>query len=208
MLFDATRIAADAHDGQFRKGTRVPYLVHPLRVAAIVSHAGLGDTVVAAAILHDTVEDTSVTIDDLRRRFPQRVCDLVLSATEPDKSAPWEARKTQAIGHVADLPPDALCLLCADKIDNLQSLHENLVAEGEATWTRFSRGRDLQRWYHTEMLAAVRAAAAHFNDGGPGATPEHTAESVGGAGRTAAALTRLVARLSRAVAEVFPEEVR
>lgn len=198
MLFDATRVAADAHDGQFRKGTRVPYLVHPLRVAAVLSHAGLGDTVVAAAILHDTIEDTNVTIEELRRRFPPHVCDLVVSATEPDKSASWENRKTRAVAQVADLATDALCLLCVDKIDNLESLRENLDVEGEKAWRRFSRGRDLQRWYHTTMLDAVRAAANNAAGEAP---------ATGDADPALAALPRLVARLERAVARVFAEEV-
>lgn len=197
MLFEATRVAAAAHDGQFRKGTRIPYLVHPLRVGAILSHAGLGDTVVAAAILHDTIEDTAVTIEDLRERFSPEVCELVLTATEPDKSAPWESRKERTVRGLESRSAEALCLLAADKIDNLESLAENLDVEGEAAWERFSRGRRKQRWFYTSVLREIEAAGRRIAEAHPG--PRSDAP--------ATALRRLTERLGRAVARVFPQEV-
>jgi (p)ppGpp synthase/HD superfamily hydrolase len=166
-------------------------------VAAIVSHAGLDETVVAAAILHDVIEDTDTTIDDLRESFSQEVCELVAAATEVDRSASWEARKSRVIGELGARSTESLCLVCADKIDNLESLAEQLRYQGEDAWRRFSRGREKQQWFYTSVLYGVRAAA-------------HDIEEKANADRRsdpAIALKRLLNRLAEAVERVFPGAV-
>jgi len=100
MIFKAIEFAAKAHAGQYRKGTRVPYLVHPLNVAKILIDSGCSDVVAVAGILHDTVEDTPITLDEIRKHFGQAVAELVAGASEPDKSDTWENRKKHTIEYL------------------------------------------------------------------------------------------------------------
>ena len=97
MIDDAMDFAAKAHAGQFRKGTRRPYIVHPIEVADIVSSMTKDEEVICAAVLHDTVEDCKgITFDILKLRFGARVADMVAQESE-DKSLSWEERKGATI---------------------------------------------------------------------------------------------------------------
>lgn len=151
---EAIVFATMAHKGDCRKGTQLPYISHPYAVAMLLQQAGCGEDVIIAGLLHDTVEDTDVTLDDVEQRFGQRVADLVAAASEPDKSATWEARKQHTIDFVATAPLDAKYLSCADKLHNLRSILADLERDGPAVWRRFQRGRDDQTWYYTEMSSS------------------------------------------------------
>ena len=93
MIFKAINYAAKAHSGQHRKGTKIPYIIHPLGVAKILIEYGCADHVVIAGILHDTIEDTTVTFEQIKDIFGSAVADLVEAESEPDKSDTWENRK-------------------------------------------------------------------------------------------------------------------
>jgi (p)ppGpp synthase/HD superfamily hydrolase len=147
----ALRFAAEAHDGQFRKGTRIPYLIHPLRVAKILLDYGCSDQLAIAGLLHDTVEDTPVTLDEIRAIFGDDVARLVDFATEPDKIWSWEKRKQHTLQLLESGAPDALCLSIADKLDNVRSLREDLERIGDKAWQRFRRPRDKQLWYYQSL---------------------------------------------------------
>lgn len=151
FLFDAIEFAVRAHAGQFRKGTRVPYILHPLAVAKILIESGCRDTVVAAGILHDVVEDTTVTLRDIRALFGAEVGRLVEALTEPPKSEPWETRKRHTLHVLEHAPLEVVMIGCADKLDNLRSLQADLQREGDAVWKRFNRGRAQQQWYYEEL---------------------------------------------------------
>lgn len=99
MIHEAIYFAAKAHDGQKRKGTAMPYVVHPFEVAAILMEEGAAEEVVAAGLLHDTVEDTAVTAADIREKFGPRVEALVLACSE-EKDLPWEERKGRMLARV------------------------------------------------------------------------------------------------------------
>jgi len=154
-IFDAIEFAADAHRGHFRKGTKIPYIVHPLNVAKILIDARCADEVAVAAILHDTVEDTPASLDDIRQRFGEIVARIVEGASEPDKSKPWEQRKTHTIRFLKTAPEDVLLVSCADKIENLEAIRTDRERVGEEVWARFKRGRDQQEWYYRSVLAAL-----------------------------------------------------
>jgi len=154
LIFHAIQFAAAAHAGQYRKGSSVPYLIHPLRVAKIVIDAGCSETLAVAAILHDTVEDCFVTCDQIARLFGPHVAELVQGASEPDKSASWEDRKQHTIDLLRTAGEDLLLVSVADKLDNIRSIREDLALRGEEAWSRFKRGREPQRWYY-ENLSAV-----------------------------------------------------
>jgi len=154
LIFHAIQFASAAHAGQYRKGTRIPYLIHPLRVAAILLEAGCAEDLAVAAVLHDTVEDCFVSLEQIRRLFGARIADLVAGASEPDKSLPWEDRKQHTIDFLRTASPDQLLVCLADKLDNIRSIREDLALHGELAWLRFRRGREKQQWYY-ENLAAV-----------------------------------------------------
>lgn len=161
LIFHAIQFASAAHAGQYRKGTRVPYLIHPLRVAAILLEAGCAEDLAVAAVLHDTVEDCFVTLDQIRRLFGSRIAELVAGASEPDKTLPWEHRKQHTIDYLQTADNDQLLVSLADKLDNIRSIREDLALHGELAWRRFRRGRDKQHWYYESLSAVFTDRCTH-----------------------------------------------
>jgi (p)ppGpp synthase/HD superfamily hydrolase len=150
-LFAAVRFAADAHSGQFRKGSRVPYLVHPLNVAKILIDYGCSEDLAIAGLLHDTVEDTEVTLEEIRTIFGDAVARLVEFATEPAKLWTWEKRKQHTLSLLTTGETPGLLLSVADKLDNIRSIRSDLELNGDLAWERFKRPREKQRWYYQSL---------------------------------------------------------
>ena len=122
MIDDAMDFAAKAHAGQFRKGTRRPYIVHPIEVADIVSSMTKDEEVICAAVLHDTVEDCKgITFDILKLRFGARVADMVAQESE-DKSLSWEERKGATITRLKNAPVEVQMIGLADKLSNMRDI--------------------------------------------------------------------------------------
>ena len=154
MLHEALYFAARAHDGQRRKGTDIPYIVHPYEVAQILMAEGAEEEVIIAGLLHDTVEDTSVTLEDIRQAFGEQVALMVLACSE-NKEESWEERKQHTIRYVKmHCPYEVMLIVCADKLSNLRSIRDDLEQIGESLWERFHRGRSEQRWYYESLLEA------------------------------------------------------
>ncbi|MBA2176607.1 bifunctional (p)ppGpp synthetase/guanosine-3',5'-bis(diphosphate) 3'-pyrophosphohydrolase [Halobacillus locisalis] len=149
MIEKARRIATEAHAGQKRKNSNEDYIVHPIRVAERLAAAGFGKEVVCAGYLHDVVEDTSVTQEDLEKEFGREVTALVAMHTE-DKSKSWKERKQHTIDVVRSGSLEVKALIVADKLDNLQSIHNQLQA-GEPVWDAFNAGYEHQKWYYTSV---------------------------------------------------------
>ncbi len=165
-LFEAIEFATKAHRHQHRKGTGVPYITHPLGVAHILIDHGCDEELVIAGVLHDTVEDTPVTLDDIRERFGKRVAALVEGASEPDKKDSWENRKQYTIEYLRTAPEDVALVACADKLDNIRSVRCDHLRMGDTIWERFKRDRQQQCWYYRNLAEVFRARA----DGEPGRT--------------------------------------
>ncbi len=151
-IFQAIEFATKAHTGQFRKGTKVPYIVHPLGVAKILIEAGCSEEVVVAGILHDTVEDSSTRIDDIRRDFGEEVSRLVEGASEPNKSDTWENRKQHTIDILETAPMDAVYVSLADKLDNIRDIRADYEKLGDDVFLRFNRPRGKQEWYYRALV--------------------------------------------------------
>lgn len=153
LVEKAKDFAEQAHTGQVRKLTGMPMFEHLVRVAEILQDAGLPDEVVAAGYLHDTVEDTDVTPEDILNTFGEKVAFIVAGHTE-DKSKSWEERKQHTIDELADpnTPLSIRALIIADRLDNLKSLQSGVEENGEDVWAKFKRGRDKQAWYFKECL--------------------------------------------------------
>src|SRR5690606_5868785 len=100
--------AARAHDGQRRKGTNIPYIVHPVGVMLALMHAGENDPeLLAAALLHDTLEDTGASLEDLRAKFGPRVAAIVEGCSEPfARDELWETRKQHTVAHLRTAAPE------------------------------------------------------------------------------------------------------
>jgi len=145
--------AMKAHSGQYRKGTRIPYIYHPLNVGRILFENEYSNEIVIAGFLHDTVEDTPVSFNDINSVFGEYVAFLVENATEEDKNDTWENRKNQTIEKLKTAQEDVLALSCADKLDNIRSIHQDYNRIGEELWKRFNRSKEKQRWYYTSLAS-------------------------------------------------------
>ena len=151
-IFAALRFATNAHSGQFRKGTKIPYIVHPVAVMEHLARHNAAADAVVAGVLHDTLEDTPTTESDLRQLFGDRVADLVMGASEPDKSLSWQERKEHTLDFLRNTDDiDLLMVVCADKLSNISSIKTDLDLHGDIVWNRFKRGYESQKWYYTEL---------------------------------------------------------
>ena len=152
----AKLFAINAHKGQIRKSDKEkPMIIHPINVANILSEYGYDDNVVAAAYLHDVIEDTKYTKEDLLKEFNEDIVSLVLGATEEDKSLSWEERKTITIDKVKDLDLRHKVVVCADKISNLEDMRIIFEVNGKRDFSAFKRGFDKQKWYYTEVYNSL-----------------------------------------------------
>lgn len=136
LVSQAILLADRAHEGQVRKSDGSPYIHHPIQVGFILSRHGYPPCVVAAGILHDVIEDTGTTYEQLVLKVGKEVADLVGDVTEPSKKLPWKERKRVYLEHLKVAPLDAVAISIADRIHNKASL---LVAYGEQGVSVFSR---------------------------------------------------------------------
>jgi (p)ppGpp synthase/HD superfamily hydrolase len=154
-LYDAIELAARAHHNQVRKGTEIPYVVHPLAVAGLLIRLECPEHTVIAALLHDVVEDTPVSVEEIRSLFGREVAELVMALSEPDKKAPWEDRKAHTIEYLEqEADEDTLLVSLADKLDNIRAIREGIESDGEIFWERFNRPREKQKWYYEHLEVA------------------------------------------------------
>lgn len=137
----ALHVAQVAHEGQTRKGSDTPYIVHPTHVALLLARAGADEVTIQAGILHDVVEDCDDwTLERIEREFGARVRALVAELTE-DKDLDWEARKESAVDHVPHMSANAALIKAADKLHNLSTLLADVRAAADPTdvWRHFTR---------------------------------------------------------------------
>ena len=154
-MLEAIDFAANAHVGHFRKGTKIPYIVHPLGVAIILYHYKCPPYIITAAVLHDTVEDTNVTINEICSLFGEKVAEIVKNVSEPDKNDTWENRKKHTIESLKHATLDTLLIACADKLDNIRAMHRDYSEEKESFWSRFKRPKESQRWYYQALVEVL-----------------------------------------------------
>jgi (p)ppGpp synthase/HD superfamily hydrolase len=156
LLDLAIETAARAHAGQVRKGTDIPYISHPYAVGMMLARAGASEEVIAAGILHDTVEDTYLTLDWIRDNFGEKVAMIVEGCSEPGHgSEPWEARKAHTLEYLRAAPWEVRLVACADKLHNVRAIAAAREAIGEDVWTRFKRGRAQQEWYYRGLVDSL-----------------------------------------------------
>jgi len=143
--------AAELHRGQLRKATTVPYISHPMAVAAIVLEHKGSESQAVAALLHDALEDTPLTEPELRAEFGDDVAAIVVACsdtTDHDAKPAWRERKTAYLAHLATAPDEALLVIVADKLHNARSIATDLEALGPALWGRFTTADPADHeWY-------------------------------------------------------------
>ena len=158
-LFDkAVQFATEAHSGTERRGKGYPYIIHPMEAAAIVATMTHDQEMLAAAILHDTVEDTDVTIEQIRERFGDRVALLVQNETAPlDENMPWREKKAAQLKQLADAPYDSKIVALGDKFSNLSGIALDYRQIGDEVWKRFHapNGKPNVEWYYRSLAEAL-----------------------------------------------------
>ncbi len=163
----AVRRAAWAHEqaGQHRKGTDVPYIIHPVGVMMIASNVTSDEDVLIACLMHDVLEDVDSGIyseDDMRIEFGERVVTIVKDVTKDDNEADWHKRSQLYLHHLQNKASDeAVIVSAADKAHNLLSILADYETAGDALWQRFSTksGAD-QLWWYGSILDVVTSRGA------------------------------------------------
>lgn len=160
LIEKALTIAAQAHANQVRKHDGSPYIVHPIMVSRILEEYGFDEEVVVAGLVHDVLEDSSITEAELRAELEDRVVDAVTAVTE-DKSLPWEERKEKYVLAVAASGEDARAVSLADKVHNARNLTEHYKLVGPDIWNNFNRGKDKKIWFEELVLSSLQKTWQH-----------------------------------------------
>jgi (p)ppGpp synthase/HD superfamily hydrolase len=157
MIQRAIAFATKAHDGQLRKGTMRPYILHPLEVGVIVARMTEDEEVISAAILHDTIEDCEgVTAKMIEQMFSNRVAELVQKESE-DKSKTWMERKGATIQHLKVAEREVQMIGLADKLSNMRDIDRDYPECGEELWQRFRmKDKETIGWYYKGVEEALR----------------------------------------------------
>ena len=127
MLDEVFEFAIKAHKGAYRKGTKTPYILHPIETAAIAARITNDTDVIAGAVLHDTIEDTNVTYNELKNIFGELIADIVKSVSE-DKSKSWEERKSHTLNTLENESIEVKIVVLSDKLSNMRSIYNDYSA--------------------------------------------------------------------------------
>lgn len=157
MINKAISFAVRAHKGQFRKGTGVPFILHPMEVGVIVSKMTQDQEIISAGFLHDTVEDCpQVSVQMIREEFGERIASMVACESE-DKSKTWMERKSHTIHYVKErASKEVRYIALADKLANIRSLVRDYAVVGDDLWNRFNmKDKGMQGWYYRSMIDSL-----------------------------------------------------
>ena len=161
LIDRAIRYATEAHEGVNRKGSTLPYILHPLEAMTIVGTMTSDQELMAAALLHDVVEDAGVTIEDISREFGPRVAELVEAETDievPGMShvESWQQRKQATIDRLATASRDTQMVALGDKLSNMRAMARNQREQGDRLWQRFNE-KDPARhaWYYRHLVKSL-----------------------------------------------------
>ena len=158
LLDRAIVFAVRAHAGTERRGKGFPYIVHPMEAMEIVATMTRDQELLAAAALHDTVEDTDVTIEQIRTEFGDRIASLVASESDTvldglSVEESWHARKQAAIDRLAHASRDAKIVALGDKLSNMRAIARDYAQQGDALWDLFHAKDPKDHEWHYRGLA-------------------------------------------------------
>lgn len=161
FLDKALRYAIDAHSGVERRGKNFPYVIHPLEAVAIVATITTDQEILAAAALHDVVEDTDRTFDDIKNEFGERVAKLVASESETavagkTETESWKERKQAAIDRLKNTSHDGKIVAIGDKLSNARAMLIDYNEIGDKLWQRFhSNDKKDHEWHYRGLADAL-----------------------------------------------------
>ena len=156
LIERATSFAADKHKTQYRKEGNLLYISHLVGVALILKRYDLPDKVIAGGLLHDTLEDTDTTKEEILENFGEEILNMILQVTNDDRFS-WKAKKQKYLDAVLAGSEDAKAIALADKIHNMQSLLFNLQENGESVWDNFNASKTDKLWFEEECLKMFKS---------------------------------------------------
>ena len=168
LLDKAIIFAVKAHAGTERRGKGFPYIVHPMEAMAIVATMTSDQELLAAAALHDVVEDTPVGIDEIRENFGDRIADLVHAESDVfmegvSEEDSWHSRKQAAIDRLAAAPHDAKMVALGDKLSNMRAIARDYAVQGDALWNIFhTKDPKDHEWHYRGLADALRELEGTF----------------------------------------------
>lgn len=168
FLDKAIEFAVKAHANSERRGKGFPYVIHPLEAMSIVASMTPDQELLAAAALHDTVEDTGVTVADLRREFGDRVANLVEAESDVfveglSEEASWHDRKKAAIDRLAAAPYEAKMVAMGDKLSNMRAIWRDYQEKGDELWKIFhAKDKADHEWHYRGLAASLSELSGTF----------------------------------------------
>lgn len=162
LLDRAIMFAVRAHAGTERRGKGFPYIVHPMEAMEIVATMTSDQELLAAAALHDTVEDTDITVEQIRAEFGDRIASLVASESDTfeqgvSEEDSWHARKQAAIDRLSSAPHDAKIVALGDKLSNMRAIARDYAMQGDKLWNLFhAKDPKDHEWHYRGLADALR----------------------------------------------------
>lgn len=161
LLDKAIIYATKAHSNTERRGKGFPYIVHPLEAVSIVATITNDQKLLAAAALHDTVEDTGVTIDDLRQEFGDEIADIVKAESDTlaegvSEEDSWHSRKQAAIDRLAAAPMPSKIVAMGDKLSNMRAIARDYEQMGDELWKLFhAKDKKDHEWHYRGLAGSL-----------------------------------------------------
>lgn len=161
ILDRAIIFATNAHKDQFRKGTQIPYILHPMEAAAIVGSMTTDEEVIAGAILHDVVEDTETTVEEVIRVFAERIGSFVASESENKREdlpaeLTWKIRKQETLDHLSAASIEVKMITLGDKLSNMRAIYRDYQRIGDELWQRFNqKDKNEHHWYYSSIAKCI-----------------------------------------------------
>lgn len=162
LMDRAIIFATRAHSGAYRKGTQIPYIVHPMEAAAIAATITEDQDIIAAAVLHDVIEDTDATAEEIRFFFNDHIADLVEAESEDKrKDLPpqetWMFRKMETLEFLRQKAGrEEKILVLADKLSNIRAIYRDQNIVGDQIWERFNeKSKEKHGWMYRQIAEAL-----------------------------------------------------
>ena len=168
LLDRAIIFAVKAHHNTERRGKGFPYIVHPMEAVEIVSSITPDQELLAAAALHDTIEDTDVTVEDIRREFGDRIADLVHAESDQftegvSEEDSWHDRKQAAIDRLRQAPYDAKIVALGDKLSNMRAIWRDYQTKGDDLWNIFHvKDKASHEWHYRGLADSLAELSDTF----------------------------------------------
>jgi len=168
LLDRAIVFAVKAHHNTERRGKGFPYIVHPMEAVEIVATITPDQELLAAAALHDTIEDTDVTVEQIREAFGERIAELVHAESDQftegvSEEDSWHDRKQAAINRLAAAPYDAKIVAMGDKLSNMRAIWRDYQVKGDALWNIFHvKDKASHEWHYRGLAASLKELEGTF----------------------------------------------